>query len=167
MKRFWPLAVVGLIGTAFVANMTLLYLATADPGFAVEPDYYAQALAWDERRVQERVNTARGWTLDLTVDPAPSADGSQRLEIRLLDAAAVGIGDASVKLTAFHNARSNDVQQAELREGQDGAYDTTLRFRRAGLWEFRIEARRGDDFFTRTLIEDVPVQPFRPVTGGR
>ena len=164
MKRYWPVAVVVLVGAAFCANMLLLYLATSDPSFGVEPDYYAKALAWDEQRAQLARNARLGWNLDLQIHPA-GPDGAQRVEVLLADAADTPIADAAVRLTAFHNARSVDLAEVELQPRGDGRYEGDLRFHRPGLWEFRFEARRGDAVFTETRLQDVWNRPHQQARG--
>lgn len=165
MKRYWPIALVALVGTALSANLVLLYLATSDPGFAVEPDYYAKALAWDEQRAQQLTNARLGWSLDLRVG-AVEPDGAQPIEVRLVDQAARPVEGATVELTAFHNARSSDVLTDTLQPQPDGTYVGSLRFRRSGLWEFRLTARRGDDVFTDSRLEELWARPPLEAGGG-
>jgi nitrogen fixation protein FixH len=167
MKRYWPVALVLLIGSAFSANLLLLYLATTDPDFSVEPDYYAKALDWDRQRLQADQNARLGWTAELTVEPKRSIDGSQVVQVRITDESAQAVVGASVSLTAFSNARAADRQHVTLLATEDGSYRATLRFHRPGLWEFRLGAERGDDVFTDILLQDVWARPPSPLGATR
>jgi nitrogen fixation protein FixH len=58
--------------------------------------------------------------------------------------------DASVNVVAFHNAFAADRRAAQLIERADGGYTATLDDVRPGLWEVRLQVRRGTDHFTHT-----------------
>jgi nitrogen fixation protein FixH len=153
---YWPLLLVGLLIVGGVGpNLILLAMATGDPSFSVEPDYYTKSLHWDDRLAQERRNAELGWSLGLDVRPAASGGGGVLLTAHLADGAGAPLDGASVELEAFHNARASEVLRTSLRGGGEGAYAATLPARRPGLWEFRIVVRRGGDVFTRTVLEDV------------
>jgi nitrogen fixation protein FixH len=152
---YWPALLGALMAVVIGANLILIVFATTDPSFAVERDYYRKALAWDDKREQDRINAELGWTLTFEVAPSRAPDGTSRLAARLLDAAGQEIADARVSLETFHNARAARILRTELVRGEDGAYSADLPLFRPGLWEFRFEARRGTDRFTYTRLEDV------------
>jgi len=147
MKRFliWP----GMIFALLAMNMCIvgitLYLAHADPSFAVEPDYYRKAVAWDETAQQHAINRQLGWTVQ--IDRA-SANGPV---VHLHDAHGEPIAEAHVQLIAFHNARANDRIEKTLKEREPGCYELDVAFDRPGSWELRFTITRGDDTFTATL----------------
>jgi nitrogen fixation protein FixH len=149
----WPWAIGGLLGLCVAANVSLLVYANSDPGFAVEPDYYQKALDWDQHMAQERVNADLGW--QATIRTVASSQGTMRVSARLLDADGSAVAVDSVDVLAFHNARAMDVLEATLVRGQDGTYDAELPIRKGGLWEFRLQARRGDDLYTQIIKQDV------------
>lgn len=158
MKKgwYWPLLIVGLLFVGGIGpNLILLAMATSDPSFSVEPDYYTKSLHWDERLAQERKNSELGWTLGLDLHPGATGEAGIELTAHLLDRAGVPVDGASVELEAFHSARASDVLKASLRSGGEGTYGARLPARRPGLWEFRFVVRRGADVFTRTVLEDV------------
>jgi nitrogen fixation protein FixH len=157
MKKgwYWPLILVGLMVLVIGANLGFAWVATSDPSFAVEPDYYGKALAWDEHRAQDRQNERLGWTLELSLAPERSPDGTLALAVTLSDRDGRAIPGARVSLATFHNARASHVLETELREGAEGVYAVSLPMPRPGLWEFRFEAVRGDDRFTQTTVREV------------
>jgi len=151
----WPLAVVLLGAVVIGANLILAYMAVSDPSFAVEQDYYQKALAWDDKREQDRVNAELGWTLDFEFAPARSPDGTLQLTARLVDTTGRPIPDAQIALETFHNARAARILRATLTPGGDGTYATGLLVRRPGLWEFRFEVLHEGQRFTHTTLEEV------------
>ena len=56
MKRglWWPIAVAAILATTVAANIWVMMIANDDPSFAIEPDYYRKALAWDTTLAQSR-----------------------------------------------------------------------------------------------------------------
>ena len=59
---WWPWFVVALLVATAGGQGIMLYAATHDPTFAIEPDYYQKAVAFDTTIQQERGNLALGWT---------------------------------------------------------------------------------------------------------
>jgi len=158
MKRgwYWPFLLVGLLASGVAANLYFLARAVGDPSFAVEPDYYAKALAWDAHQAQERENVTLGWSVALEVTPADLATGRAHLVARLTDREGGFVTGAAVALTAFHNARAAKVLTASLTETAEHDYVAEMPIVRPGLWEFRVTARRGSETFTAVVDQDAP-----------
>ena len=126
--------------------VAMVYVATNNESYAVEPDYYAKAQAWDDRRAQDRTNAELGWRLDFAVEPAPAgADPILRVELADRDGSAVT--GARVAVDAFANVRRDEVIEATLLPTADG-YEVALPMHRNGRWEFRFEVKRDQDVFT-------------------
>jgi nitrogen fixation protein FixH len=157
MKKgwYWPFILAGLMAVVLGANLILVLAAYADPSFAVEKDYYRKALAWDEKRAQDRRNAELGWTFTFEFSETKTREGTLPLSARLLDGSGEEIRDAVVTLEAFHNARASRILHAEMRPEADAGYSAALPIRRPGLWEFRFEAVRGGERFTRTTVREV------------
>ena len=142
----WPAVIAGALGLHVVGSLVMVYFATSNESYAVEPDYYRKALAWDEKRAQDRHNAELGWRLDFTVEPATAGrDPIVRVELSTVDGGP--LTDASISVEAFANARRDDVLTAGLTE-TDAGYQAAMPMRRDGLWEFRFTVTRGDDLFT-------------------
>jgi len=143
---FWPAVIAGALGLHVLVMAAMVYVATSNDSYAVEPDYYAKALTWDERRAQERNNTELGWTLDFVVVPAdPGADPV--LRATLLDADGGPVSGARVAVEAFANVRRDDVLNAILAPAPDG-YEVAMPMHRNGRWEFRFQITLNDEVFT-------------------
>lgn len=145
-NSFWPLVIAGALILHVVAMMAMVAFATSDESYTVEPDYYKKALAWDERRAQDRHNTELGWTLEFTVEPAlPGTDPT--LRVTLHDAGGEPIADARIDVETFSNIRRDDILTATI-SGDGEAYTTPIPMRGNGRWEFRFHVTRGSDLFT-------------------
>ena len=144
----WPAFIAGALALQVLASLVTIYLATGNPSYAVEDDYYQKALDWDAKRAQDRRNLELGWTLRFEVEPAPSTVDQAVLSVVLDDAADASIGGASLTVEAFHNARADDILRATLDDRGDGRYAGALPITRRGLWEFRFVADLGDDRFS-------------------
>ena len=158
----WPAFVVALLLVPIVAGAVLVVAAAADPSFAVESDYHAKALAWDEHRAQEARNAELGWTLAVTARPSPTRAGELSLSVDLADPSGAPVSGAALRVEAFHLARSASVLAADLREDAPGRFAATLPSDRAGLWELRFEAQRQGDRLTHVARVDLPARPAGP-----
>lgn len=158
MKKgwYWPFLLVGLLGSGVAANVYFLARAVGDPSFAVEPDYYAKALAWDAHQAQARENVTLGWSVTLEVTPTNLATGRARVVAKLTDRDGRLVSGAAVGLTAFHNARAAEVLTALLAETAEHDYAADVPIVRPGLWEFRVAATRGTETFTAVVDQDAP-----------
>ncbi|MGH7618186.1 MAG: FixH family protein [Gemmatimonadaceae bacterium] len=149
----WPIGVALVLAATVTANLVLYYVAGADPSFAVEPDYYAKAVAWDSTLAQAKRNVALGWRVSPTLSPFTARRGAL-LSLTLTDSSASPIADAIVKVSAFYNARADSVLTATLQLSATG-YSATLPVAHAGEWELRFDVTRGREHFTSTTRVDV------------
>lgn len=143
----WPIGITAILGATVAANLFVMRLASNDPAFAVEPDYYRKAVQYDSTMAQERRNLALGWQATTVLDSV-TAGTATRVRIQLHDAGAAPVTGATVSLMARFNARANDTLTATLMEGAPGNYITTLPIRTPGEWEVRIDAVRDSARYT-------------------
>ena len=146
-----------ILGATVVGNLYVMHLARSDPSFAVEADYYARAVHWDDELAQRRRNEALGWQLAPSL--ARVAGDSTFLRVHLADAAGRPLGGAAVAVEAFAVARSARVERATLAEAPDeapGAYAGRLRMAQPGLWELRVVATRDGARFTAVRRVEAP-----------
>jgi nitrogen fixation protein FixH len=154
----WPIGIAGVLGLTVAANVALYYVAGRDPSFAIEPNYYAKAVAWDSTVAQTQRNRALGWHVTPSLAPFSARDGA-RLSVALTDATGERITDAVVKVAALYNARAGTVLESTLVRHPDG-YDTQLAVTHGGQWELRFDIARGAQRFTATFrIDAVPAAP--------
>lgn len=143
----WPVFLVALLAGQMLLVLGMVYVATSDRSVGVEPQYYENALHWDDHARQEQRNRELGWTIAAAVSDALGGD-ERRLTCRLNDRDELPLTDAEIAVTVFHNARSNDRITTTLTPTGDGAYFADMPMARAGLWELRFNVRRGADVFT-------------------
>jgi nitrogen fixation protein FixH len=62
---------------------------------------------------------------------------------------------ATVHLEVFHHARATERVQVTLEPAEHGFYSASIPMKRAGTWEIRVTARRGQEVFSSTLTQDV------------
>ena len=156
MKRGigWPIAVTVILGTTIAANIWLIRVASGDPSFAVEENYYQRGVHWDDEMAQRARNVSLGWKLAASLSPIQAGRGSD-LRIALSDSEVRPINGASVVVKVVHVARANDPVEVSLVAGAPGQYEARVPLERAGLWELRIDVHRGPDRFTATERFDV------------
>ncbi|MCU0303707.1 MAG: FixH family protein [Thermoanaerobaculales bacterium] len=142
----WPAVIAGALALHVLVMAAMVWVATTNDSYAVEPDYYAKALAWDERRAQERRNAELGWRLEFTVVPA--AEGADPvLRATLVDDAGVPVTGARIAAEAFSNVRRDEVLTAILGPSREG-YEAAIPMHGNGRWELRFEVTRDQDVYT-------------------
>ena len=154
----WPVLIIGALVIHVVVSLVTVVIATSNPSYAVEEDYYQKALAWDARRAQDRHNLELGWRLDFEVAPPLTAGSDPQLVVRLTDRSGQPLDGARVAVATFHNARADQIVRAELAATGGGAYACPLAMRRAGLWELRFTVDRGGEHFTHTVTRHIRLE---------
>jgi len=147
-------AVVIILGLTVAANVWLITVASHDPSFAVEENYYQRGVRWDDELAQRARNIELGWRLDASVSPIRAGRGSD-LSISLNDSTLSPIAGASVVVVAVHVARAGQRVSITLTPGAPGQYEARAPIERSGLWELRFDVHRGADRFTATERLDV------------
>ncbi len=155
---WWPLIIAGALAFHVISSLVVVYVATSDPSYAVEDDYYQKAVAWDEKRAQDRLNQDLGWSLDFSVTPPEKPGEQPTLDLTLLDAGGEPLAGAVVSVEAFHNARGDDIVREKLIDGGNGVYSATPQMNRNGRWEMRFTVDRDGDHFTHTEVRHLFVK---------
>ncbi|HET9929677.1 MAG TPA: FixH family protein [Polyangiaceae bacterium] len=147
----WAFVPVGLLAAMFVGLGWMARVATNDPGFALERDYYAKAVRWDQHRAEEENDARLGYRLELSSVSSLSSEHKAEVTLRLVDAYGGALRGAHLNAEAFAVARSADVRALRFQEISPGTYRTELDRARAGIWELRCVAARTGERFTHTL----------------
>jgi nitrogen fixation protein FixH len=143
--RFWAWFVAALLVATAAAQGIMLYAATHDPTFAVEPDYYARGVAFDSTMALERRNASLGWRA--TADFAAVAGGT-RLRVRLSDPTGTPVRGANVRAVLVSNLDASHPVSVSLAADDSGGYVATTEVLHRGLWDVQLDARRDTDRFT-------------------
>lgn len=141
----WPAGILALLFCHMIAMGVVVFVATRDPSFAVEPQAYKRAVAWDSARAEQRASDQLGWSTSIQVSAVMDPIGRRRVTCRLIGGNRLAVRAAVVTLEAFHHARAAERIHAPLEPAADGTYQADLPIRRAGVWEFRVTAQRDAD----------------------
>lgn len=151
--RWWPVAIILVLGTTVVANLALFWAANHDPGFAAEPDYYQRAVTWDSTVAQRARNAELGWQVAATIEP-PRKDGGAIVTVELGDRAGAPIDGAAVRIDASHNASAGRIVSIELLPAGAGRYQGTIPLAAAGFWRLELTATHGAERFQTRLSRE-------------
>ncbi len=151
-RVFWPFPgiVFLLIGLSLTMATVTAVLATNDPSFGLEEDYFAKAVAWDETAAQLEKNKELGWEAKAELSAALDGQGERAVTVLLTDAQGAAVEGAKVEVFAFHNARRKDTLGFELVEIAAGRYAGAAPMVRLGQWTLRLRVTRDDEVFTST-----------------
>ena len=127
--NIWPWVPVVLLTSMVGGLLYMAKIATDDPGFAVEQDYYQKAVAWDDHQAQSAENTRLGWNLTLETR---TVGRDVQLVAKLTDDRGHALPNAKVRVDAFANARAGHIVSADLSTGPDGKLHGKLPLVRVG-----------------------------------
>ena len=144
----WPVGITLLLTVFVGGNLMMMHVAGNDPSFAVEPDYYKKAVAFDSTMAEEQRSVALRWT-------AAAAIARGTLVVTIVDSLLAPVTSANVTVQARFNARANEVLADTLVERSPGRYVAALDARHTGEWEVRIDARRGREHFVTSVRTEV------------
>lgn len=151
----WPLAIVAVLGVTVVANVWLWRAANEPGASALEPDYYARAVAWDSTQAERARSAALGWRAEASF--VRSADGAPALRVRLVDRAGAPVAGARVEVVGVHNLESEHPTHWALAERAPGEYRSAdPARRRPGLWELRVAATTAAGRFESVEHAEAP-----------
>jgi nitrogen fixation protein FixH len=154
--RVWPFLLGGMLALGVGINVAMVVVATQDPSFAVEPDYYRKALAWDGTMAQEAASRDLGWQLEAGCGSGP-ADSWVVAALRDRDGAL--LPGATVAVEAFQGAQADRRIAGALLARDDRRYEGHMARLEPGMWELRFTATRGADTYTRTLRQVCGITP--------
>jgi hypothetical protein len=148
----------GIIAMCLTGTGMLIFSALGDESFAVEPDYYAKSLRWNEAARQREQNSDLGWDVHVTGDAAAtSSAATEPLTIfaRVTDRAGAPLAGATVAGEAFLNSRAKDRLSLDFMAGAElGTYSSTLPPTTHGTYHIRIAVVRANERFTAELDYD-------------
>lgn len=152
-RVFWPFPglVFVLIGLSLTLAAVTVTLATNDPSFGVEEDYFAKAIAWDETAAQQAKNRELGWEAAAELSASLDGRGERAVTVLLHGREGAAVDGAKVDVFAFHNARRKETLTFELVEIAPGRYAGGAPMVREGQWTLRLSVSRGEDVFTSSV----------------
>ena len=154
-RLVWVGLILALLAGQILLMAAMVYLATSDASFAIEPNYYQKGLNWDAIAAQLRQNQRLGWSAQLEFGTEVGATGERTLICTLADRTGQPLDGATVDAVVFSHARGGDRATVTLLPTGNGRYEAPVRFAREGLWEFRLAVQRGLETFTYVEQRDV------------
>lgn len=154
-EAVWPLAIASVLGVTVVANLWL-WRAANEPGTgALEPDYYARALAWDSTQVEHSRSVALGWRAEAAF-VQPARVGTE-LRVRMAQRDGSPLTGARVAVVGVHNLESEQPSSWALLERSPGEYVAAVSPAHGGRWELRVSATAGSDRFMSVEHAEAPL----------
>ncbi len=132
----WSLFLLGLFSINVFMVATTVYKSATDKTFAVEPDYYAKAMAWDANRAATRTTDDTGMVVNAGLTP-------EQILVVLSDEDGPVAG-ATVEVEYFHRARASARSTVTLAETLHGAYAAPADLPKIGLYDLRLTITLGD-----------------------
>lgn len=154
-EAVWPLAIASVLGVTVVANLWLWRAANEPGAGALEPDYYARALAWDSTQVERSRSVALGWTAEAAF-VQPARVGTE-LRVRMTRRDGSPLTGARVAVVGVHNLESEQPSLWALLERSPGEYVAAVSPAHGGRWELRVSVTSGSDRFMSVEHAEAPL----------
>lgn len=145
--RLWPAGLAGVLLLTIIGNLWVMRIAGADRSFAIEPDYYRKAVAWDAHQAQLAENAALGWRVTPVV-----RDGVLHLHVTTADGAP--LDGLDVRAAASANRVAADRRQLIATPRGAGEYAVAAPGVDRGRWRLELTLRRGTLRFEQRLVLD-------------
>jgi nitrogen fixation protein FixH len=139
----WLLAIAGLLAANVVA-MTCLAVAANRGGAQVIPDYYAQAVHYDDELARSAASRALGWRVEV------AAQGGA-IDAAVSDAAGRPIDGARVRITGYQRAHAAELVDLALAPTAPGRYHGALAGRR-GWYDLVASVDAGGAHYTVHVV---------------
>lgn len=157
-RRFrlpWAWVPVALLLSSALGVGSMAVLATRDPHFATEPDYYKKAIGWDRTQAQAALNQRLGYVVELPALIEFDAQRHATLDLTLRDRHGQLVSGARLTADAFANAYSGELVHTAFEELSAGHYRAKLSVGHSGQWVFEIVGNAAGQRFTADLRADL------------
>lgn len=151
----WPIGIVAILAASVAGNVAFMRAANNDPSFAIEPEYYQKAVAYDTIMSEAKLSAALGWSAITSLELGSSGQGM--LQTQLKGPSGESVDADSVIAQAFFIARANNVVKVRLTGSGDGSgvYRALIPVLHMGQWEIRVDAFRNQEHYISTVRRDV------------
>jgi nitrogen fixation protein FixH len=153
-RRFpvWGWIVVAMLLVHASAMVFAAVIATRDPNFAVLPDYYRRAVAWDETKEKLQHSADLGWSLNIQATD-PDAAGTRTLRIDVHDRNGKPIEAQSISLNLYHDAHIRQAQALNLPSRAPGVFSAALPMPWSGHWTMEaVVIADGETFVSQQKV---------------
>lgn len=142
---WYPLIFVGGMLVVVVVNGVLIYFATSTFTGVETERHYEKGLAYNKTLAEGRTQAELGWRLDFAFAPAESGGGhGGELTVNYRDRDGRGLDDLTVAAEFVRPTTAGHDRQAALAPQGGGAYGMTVDLPLPGLWDVKLDARRGE-----------------------
>lgn len=155
--KFFMLLPVLLLGLSFAGWAVMISMATSDPSFAIEAEYYKKAARFDDELARREASRALGWKVEV-LDFHRQKGGRLSLRVRLVDRQGSPLARATVAVEAIANLRASELHTAFALTDDRGQATLDLTPGPTGLWELRLSATRATGEFSAVVRADLRVE---------
>lgn len=141
LGRYWPAVLVTIVLSGLSGVGWLIYRATTDKTFAVEPDFYNKALRWDSSAREQAISRQLGWSVAASIVTDETGASTPTLVVRITGGDGAPIRGADVGCEAFAHARAADRRSLRLVERSEGEYAAALENAWPGTWRVRTRVK--------------------------
>lgn len=166
----WPVGLFTLMCASVAVCVGTAIIASGDPSFGLEPDYYDKAVAWDHTAAAREASERLGWVAGAEISNPSWPTAERTLTVRATDRLGSPIAAEAIEVVTFHHARSREHVELSIGTGapvpavgvgavvaaEPGCWVWSVGEARAGVWQVRIRISRGNATFVAVLDVETP-----------
>jgi len=141
--RRWALIIIGALVAQAGGILTMVTIASRDPNFSVESDYYEKAVRWDDTARERARQRELAWRIDAAIS-------GTAVDVALTSASGEPLEGASIEAEYFHPAHARDRRTVALSPSAPGRYSAPVTAPGSGFYELRLSITRGPEHMTIT-----------------
>jgi len=150
----WPLIIIGLLVVHTAAMLTAVTIASSDRSFAVIPNYYQDAVKWDQTKAAQQASDKLNWKVEIIIASTADPLGNRLVAVRIVDADGKAVEMQKVQLKYFHFSHGGNPHDVALL-ARDGKIEGAIPLRYEGFHEFNLTATAGEKVFVEKVTQYV------------
>lgn len=151
-KSRWPFIIVGMLVVHIMLMAVAVVMSTRHRP-AIVPNYYQQALKWDQAQAQRRASEELGWKVTFEPSTIISPLGQRDISIRIVDRDNQPVADAYIEIAYFHHAHADETLTSTMRTDARGVATQSMKMRNEGWWQIQLVASSSTGRYITTLTQ--------------
>lgn len=146
MRNPWVLGWLGLLVTVVAVNVAFIVTAFKTTPGLVDENYYEKGRDVEEH-FQKRIEARNrlGWDINVQTPAEVVLGQATNFNVNVVDKVGMPINDAEVTLQAYRPSDASADMTIKMDFVSHGVYQSRLALPLKGIWDLKVQVRRGED----------------------
>lgn len=153
----WFLSVIGLIGVALAATVTMIMIAFSASPDLVNKDYYEKGENYFSAEAKQRQQQAKLWRLNLVAPNKPAVGKLQKYRLYVINPDGKPVSEGEARLFAYRPSNARDDFETNMKWSDIGTFLAEVSFPLPGTWDLIGEVKLNGESFNvaqRIFVKD-------------